>query len=201
MNFYLQHCPVSSSQRSVAGRLLIESGNVAFVRAVCQNNTDAFDRLLRFAGGPDLNAYGNLTVRCAFHKESWDVLQRLLTEGASPEGLAWRDVPGKQRARLLLCVRRRHVPYLPEERQEQWVRLHLLPRLRLRRVLQRARDRLDRPPSTPLGTETPTRDAMIAHLRTAGRRFAREYWTDGLPIFCARFDLGPVPEEFAMPPL
>ena len=51
---------------------------------------------------------------------------------------------------------------------------------RLRESLQRARDRLARPPREPLGAGTPTREELIAHLRTAGRRFAREYWTEGL---------------------
>ena len=78
-----------------------------------------------------------------------------------------------------------------------WLRFHLRVRSRLRPILQRARDRLDRPPQgEPLGAGTPTRERLIAHLRTAGRRFAREYWTDGLPLFFEGCDLGPVPDEF-----
>ena len=61
--------------------------------------------------------------------------------------------------------------------------------------LRRARDRLDRPPTSLLGTTKPTHDELIAHLQTAGRRLAREYWTDGKPLFFKE-DLEPVPEEF-----
>ena len=75
----------------------------------------------------------------------------------------------------------------------------LLLRLRRRRLLDalfRARARLDRPPLQALGTSKPSREELIAHLKSAGRRFAREYWADGLPLFFPGIDLGPVPEEF-----
>ena len=71
---------------------------------------------------------------------------------------------------------------------------------RLRQLIQRVCNRLDRPPREALGAGTPTREELIAHLRTAGRRFAREYWTEGLPLFFPglRSELGPVPDEFCV---
>ena len=86
---------------------------------------------------------------------------------------------------------------LPPPVQPLWLRYHVWIKHRLRGRLYTARDRLDRPPQgEPLGTGAPTRDQLIAHLRTAGRRFAREYWTEGVPIFWKGAELGPVPDEF-----
>ena len=82
-----------------------------------------------------------------------------------------------------------------------WGCFHLRPRLRLSRRLQAARSRLDRPPTAALGKKHPTRDELIAHLKTAGRRFAREYWTEGLAIFFPDLAPDPLPEEFCAPSL
>ena len=41
----------------------------------------------------------------------------------------------------------------------------------------------------------PTREEVLAYLRTGGRAFARDYWTQGLPIFFPDRDFGPWIEE------
>ena len=123
-----------------------------------------------------------------------------MAAGAYPKNIHW-NLYKKHWPALVLRVSRQGFLSLPRKVQPHWVRLHVKAKLRLERALQRAKDRLDRPPTQPLGTLTPTRAELIAHLRTAGRRFAREYWTDGLPLFFPSLDLGPVPAEFAFPPV
>jgi hypothetical protein len=127
-----------------------------------------------------------------------DLLMQLLSLGAPvlappaghPVRLVW--------LRLLLAVPRDAFALLDETWRPAWLRLHTRACLRLRRSLVRARYRLDRPPLGALGVATPTRAELIAHLTTAGRRFAREYWTDGIPVFFPDFqaELGPVPDAF-----
>ena len=99
---------------------------------------------------------------------------------------------------MMHCVSVAQMYLLPEDAQRMWVLFNVKIRFRLGRHLQRVRDRLDRPPSSQLGTAHPTRDELIAHLRTAGRRFARDYWTDGIPLFFPglQASLGPLPDEF-----
>ena len=82
-----------------------------------------------------------------------------------------------------------------------WLRLRIRARHRLRAALSRARARLERPPTDLLGTSTPTRAQLIAHLRTSGRVFARDYWEHGIPIFFPALstELGPTPDEFLFP--
>ena len=73
--------------------------------------------------------------------------------------------------RSLLWIRRNDFHALPPHVQSLWLRGHF--RLHLR------------PPSAPAwtarSTGTPTQEQLIAHLQTSGRRFARAYWTHGLP--------------------
>ena len=124
----------------------------------------------------------------------------LLHHGANPARISWDDLAETAWPAVAAAVPRATFGALPDDVKPVWLRYHVWFKHRLRPRLSRARDRLDRPPQAtePLGPGTPTRERLIAHLRTAGRRFAREYWTDGLPIFfpsvCA--ELGPVPDEF-----
>ena len=72
----------------------------------------------------------------------------------------------------------------------------------LRAWLDLVRHRLEAPPTRQLVPGEPvTRDALIAVLRTAGARFAREYWLEHAALVTARDgpDLGPVPAEFLWP--
>ena len=93
-------------------------------------------------------------------------------------------------------LRAPHVARLDVRVRRLWFYCNWLPHKRLASYAQRARARLDRPPREPLGAGLPTREHLIAHLKTAGRRFAREYWAEGLPLFFPDLDLGPVPSEF-----
>lgn len=155
-------------------RLLVEAGA----------NIDARD------GGP---------MRGAVNCGKVDVVQYLLVAGAPLKHLDWdKFYPFVQR-RILQCVRKANVKELPIAVAIRWVECQRVHRVLLG-VLQRVRARLDRPPTEALGTSTPTRKQLTAHLRTAGRRFAREYWTEGLPIFFPDTALGPMPDEFAYPP-
>ena len=95
-------------------------------------------------------------------------------------------------SQLCTVVPRTAFHALPADVQPLWVRFHLRVRLRVRAPLQHARDRLDRPPQALLGAGTPTREQLIAQLATAGRAFARDYWTDGLPLTFPGVDFGPV---------
>ena len=123
----------------------------------------------------------------------------LLAAGAAPSAIHWNSLVRLERIRCLQLLPASRFDSLPADVQPLWVRYKLRLHRRLRGPLQRARDRLDRPPQTPLGVAHPTRAELIAHLRTAGRRFAREYWTDGIPLFFAgqQAALGPLPSEFA----
>ena len=140
-----------------------------------------------------------LPLRAFVHGRN-DIVEALLRFGANPQDLPWNAMPWPEiGGRYLMAVQPANFHLLDRKRRVLWVRVVLLPRLRLRRALRRARVSLDRPPSgAPLGTDTPTRDALIAHLQTAGRRFAREYWLEGIPVFFPKLvaALGPLPECF-----
>lgn len=99
---------------------------------------------------------------------------------------------------LLYVVQRQHVYKLSDDYQCRWFRCTVRLKNRLNRWLFRARTRLDTPPRESLGTTRPTRERLIENLRSAGKRFAREYWTEGVPLFFAGMEaeLGEVPEEF-----
>ena len=130
-----------------------------------------------------------------------DILKYLMWAGAPMDGIVnWDQYSDDGRLGLVVCARPRSYALLPDDMQPLWIQHR--PRLtwRLRRLLQRARDRLDRPPTTLLGTQRPTRDQLIAHLASAGRRFAREYWMEGAAFLLPDVadQLGPVPDEFAL---
>ena len=145
----------------------------------------------------------DLALRLAWFGNHRPVMERLLVAGASVQRVRFSDLGSLPTLRLIQCVVPRRFPSLAESIQALWMRVHLRVRVRLARVLQRARDRLDRPPTARLGAEPPNRDRLIAHLRTAGRRFARDYWTDGMSLFFPSLQpvLGPLPGEFAPPHL
>ena len=102
----------------------------------------------------------------------------------------------QEQLHVMFAVRPSQFRALDQDLQVQWLRYVLRPRRRLLDALFRARARLDRPPTHPLGTTKPSREELIAQLKTAGRRFARDYWADGIPLFFPGLDLGPVPSEF-----
>lgn len=161
--------------------------------------------------GVDVNAHGGSAIENVGHQQL-DILQELLVAGACPRlnrldhCRTW-PIPDSSddlyywklwTFRVVMCVHRRHFYWLSFVSQALWLRYRVFYRLRLCRYLQRARNRLDRPPTAALGTCKPTRDELVANLRTAGKRFAREYWAEGLPLFFPGRveELGPVPEEF-----
>ena len=125
------------------------------------------------------------------------IIERLLDAGASVTRIDWASLSLGEHAWMALRVRAADAGAMP-----RWIRLlrclHIVRvRRPLRHALRRARDRLDRPPRVPLGgAGRPTREQLIAHLQTAGRRFAREYWEEGLPLFFNGAELGPVPDVF-----
>ena len=145
--------------------------------------------------GADVNGRQGYALRQASRHNDLDVVELLLRFGAVPAAavpeFTWPPV-------LMPCLRLHHVRGLPDDVKQMWVRANVKIRFRLARCLRHARAALDRPPATLLGTAQPTRDDLIGHLRTAGRRFAREYWQDGIPLFFPTLQarLGPVPDEF-----
>ena len=195
-------------------RLASEYGHLAVVECLLDAGADVHDRndlALRVASafghlgvverlleaGAGINAVNGQPLRRASANGHVGVVQCLLRHGADPARIRWDGLAAAAWPRVVQCVPKASFRGLPEPVQVCWLRHHLRPLLRLRSVLQRARDRLDRPPQgEPLGAGAPTRERLIAHLRTAGRRFAREYWADGLPLFFEGCDLGPVPDEF-----
>ena len=133
-----------------------------------------------------------LVVACGSSHARVAIVECLLDAGADVAHVDWTRFSRQDRVRLVLRVRPGAAEALP-----RWIRLvRSFHRVGVRRALQRARHRLDQPPTSTLGTNTPTREQLIVHLQSAGRRFAREYWTEGLPLFFSDLELGPVPTEF-----
>lgn len=124
------------------------------------------------------------------------VVEVLLSAGAWSRNQTFYKFLVAHLPRFVFCLQRQHFLRFPYYIKAGFIRLRIRLRLRMRRVLQRARDRLDHPPRAPLGKSRPTRHDLAEHLRTGGRRFAREYWTDGAPLFFPGIDFGPVPDEF-----
>ena len=157
---------------------------------------------LLLQAGANVHANNDEAVVDACQYRRVAIIERLLDAGTNVARIDWARLSMKERAGMALRVRPADAGALP-----RWMRLvrslHLVRvRRPLRRALTGARNRLDRPPSSTLGTESPTREQLIAHLRTAGRRFAREYWAEGLPLFLKKgAELGPVPDEFLAKPL
>ena len=121
------------------------------------------------------------------------IIELLLKAGANPAKVP----PGYEfRGDIMPFLTREQAKQLPNGVKKLWVDANMRPRLRLQQALQRARNRLDRPPTVRLGTPTPTREHMITLLLTAGKRFARDYWVDGIPIFEPGADYGELPEDF-----
>lgn len=124
-----------------------------------------------------------------------DILQYLLEHGVYAHDLSWSDLDERTVAKLLLSIDRRFIHLLPDDIEERVLRQDE----GLAAAVQRARRRLDRPPTEELGTSDPTREQLIENLRTAGKRFAREYLVEGVQVFFPRnqAELGKPSEEFA----
>ena len=151
-----------------------------------------------------IEARDYITPEAAYSSIRFDNLRRRLIEaavllvrsGVDVVDSGWDSLEPPDRLPLLFALGPSRFRALRPVHKMEWLRYVLRPRRRLLNALFRVRARLDRPPSQPLGTSTPSRDELIAHLKTAGRRFAREYWAEGLPIFLKGAELGPVPDEF-----
>ena len=186
---------------------------VEFLLAAGADIHEELDRALRYAclhgqqdvvgillsAGADVHAFGDQSLLHAFEREHASVAEKLLLSGADafvvdPFHPMWT-------VSLMPALRFSQALLLDDSLKTLWIAGNLRPRVRLAKHVQRARDRLDKPPTSSLGTATPTRDELIAHLKTAGRRFAREYWTEGIPLFFPALEeeLGPVPECFVWP--
>ena len=139
---------------------------------------------------------GNAQMRESLRRSRIEVVVCLIRNGVDVADLRWSVFKLRERVRLLFAVRPSRFRTLDPKQQVEWVRYVFRPRRHLLDALFRVRARLDRPPSRALGRSKPTRKQLIANLRTAGRRFAREYWAEGLPLFFPDLDLGPVPDEF-----
>ena len=150
------------------------------------------ERLL--AAGADVHAQSDVALRRASTNGHLRVVQCLLGAGARPAAIDWATLEPPLLISILQMVPRSRFAELPGTVHVPWVRFNLRLRRRLQPLLARARARLDHPPRTTLGVAAPTREQLIEHLRTAGRRFAREYWSEGLPIFFPGKDFGPVPD-------
>ena len=149
------------------------------------------------AAGADVHQENDLALRFASETGDADLVELLLRHGADPARISWDDLPEAAWPRVLTAVPRAAFRTLPDNVQPVWLRVHLRLHARLRSLLQRARDRLDCPPQgEPLGAGKPTRERLIVHLQTAVRRFAREYWTEGIPLFFSGVDFGPLPDCF-----
>ena len=188
-------------EASVVKRLL-DSGSIiellALTGATTLGHLDVVDVLLH-AGAQARDSDVLETLK----KGHIDVVARLLKAGYHGSVQFWREVRKAGLApRFIFAVPRTSFGALLPPIQVLWLRFHIRLSPRLRAALVRARDRLDRPPRVPLGTATPTRAQLIAHLQTAGRRFAREYWTEGIPLFFPELKaaLGPVPDCFLFTP-
>ena len=156
---------------------------------------------LLLKAGANVHAQNDRAIETACACRRPDLVELLLQAGASVGRVDWIALNEARRVRTVLRVRVADVGALP-----LWIRfvrtMHVARvRLCLRHALHHARVRLDRPPTGAIGVASPTRAQLIAHLRTGGRRFAREYWIEGLPIFFSASqlaELGPqVPTEFA----
>ena len=127
------------------------------------------------------------------------VLKFLLEHGVDAAVVSWNELGQENVDKLLPFVDLTSLPRLPADIRAKVERLYAP----LRASLQRARDRLDRPPTQELGTSNPTREQLIENLLSGGPRFARDYWEEGVPLFLpGQGDkLGPVPAAFNPAPL
>ena len=148
------------------------------------------------AAGVDVHTDREVAIRMASSHGHVDATAALLAAGADVSRIEWARLDRLAQLRVLVALPRAQFLALSRHRRSLWLRILLPPIMRLRRALHRIRYRLDRPPTVPLGEGPPTREQLIAHLATAGRRFAREYWAEGLPLFFPGLALGPVPDEF-----
>ena len=180
----------------------------AALRLACrEGHSEVVHMLIR--AGANVHALDDEAVREASRHGFVRIVERLLHAGADATQVQWVALhPERNWPECVMRIRSRaQFRGLPEAVQVLWLRRRLRIERCLDRLLQRVRDRLDRPPpplrtsdSEPaaLGVGTPTRDELIAHLRRGGRRFARDYWTEGAPLFFPALaaTLGPVPDEF-----
>ena len=191
---------------AVVERLLAAGADVHCVddwalRKACEgNHVEIAERLL--AAGANANVWDDTLLVDAQRWCEYELMALLFRYGANVDRLRWQG-DETHWPLIVQTIPRELLPRLPDMVKAVWIRFNVRVRARLQRALRRARDRLDRPPRSRLGDACPTRAELIAHLQTAGRRFAREYWVEGIPIFFPGMDadLGPLPCEFQEPTL
>ena len=200
----------SNGHLAVAERLIAAGADVharddAVLLAIRRNDLDLADDLLNREPSAAAIVIAEDTtdfdapIHLASISGNAQLVETLLRHGADARRIRWRGLEDTTWPRLVTAVPPTAFATLPEPVQPVWVRCHLRLHARLRPALQRARDRLDRPPRSELGVAVPTREQLIAHLSTAGRRFAREYWIDGIPLFFPdlQHKLGSLPSSWA----
>lgn len=156
----------------------VHLGNNAALKAAVRYGQAEVARRLISAGAPvaEKGDAGRGLLETAYEGYNVAMVAVLLVGGAAP---IWaKNISYVERQWLLECTARR-----------------MCTRGILKTLRRKARDRLQAPPRVLCGKERPTRDELIAELRTAGRVFAREYWTEGAELFGCT-GLGELPEEF-----
>ena len=146
--------------------------------------------------GASVAAKGHYAIWMASMHGHAEATARLLGAGGKVGRIDWSKFDRLDQLRILAALPRDQFFALSPARRSLWLRTLLPAILRLQRAYHRARYRLDRPPTEPLGDGRPTRETLIKHLQTGGRRFARDYWAEGIPLFFPDSDFGPVPDCF-----
>ena len=128
-------------------------------------------------------------------KELYSALDQV---NAQPFG-RWRAVT--RWLQTLSGPTQKNLQRLPSNIRMRYLRVEVRLVRPFRAWLFRVRNRLDAPPKIQLVPGAPvTREGLITVLRTAGPRFAREYWTEGVGIVVPGAGLGQIPDEFLYPP-
>lgn len=178
-------------------RLLLEAGAVVntqtLIIATSVGATQCVRLLLQAGADVHANDYKELIKASTLGYVK--IVRLLLTAGARFNVPAVKAALGHasygEVADLLLRHLRR--PDVPDVFLSRWYPLQLSA---VKRLIKFHREcvspRTHRPPTGTLPLP-PTRAGLVAHLATAGKSFAHDYWDEGLPLFFPGVDLGPNP--------